>query len=89
MESAVCLVDRSVILPEDMPDYVRREAALAAGPVSAAGPPGPLRKAVEDAERSAILRALEFTGGNRRKAIELLQISPETFYRRLEEFGLN
>ena len=27
--------------------------------------------------------------GNRRKAIELLQISPETFYRRLEEYGLH
>jgi DNA-binding NtrC family response regulator len=35
------------------------------------------------------LTALAFTGGNRRKAIELLQVSPETFYRRLEDFGLH
>jgi DNA-binding NtrC family response regulator len=48
-----------------------------------------LRIAVEQAERSAILRALEHTGGNKRKAIELLQVSPETFYRRLEEYGLH
>ena len=61
----------------------------AAGDRAAAGPPGPLRKTVEEAERAAILHALEYTGGNRRKAIELLQISPETFYRRLEEFGLH
>jgi DNA-binding NtrC family response regulator len=43
---------------------------------------------VEEAERAAIVRALEFTAGNRRKAIDLLQVSPETFYKRLEEFGL-
>ena len=35
-----------------------------------------------------IERALRFTRGNRRKAIELLRVSPETFYRRLEEFGI-
>jgi len=87
VESAVCLVDRPVIEPDDLPEYVRREAARGA-PVVASGPPVPLRKTVEEAERAAILRALEFTGGNRRKAIELLQVSPETFYRRLEEFGL-
>jgi transcriptional regulator with GAF, ATPase, and Fis domain len=87
VESAVCLVDRPVIQPDDLPEYLRRETALGRGPMPA-GPPGPLRKAVEEAERAAIVRALEFTAGNRRKAIELLQVSPETFYRRLEEFGL-
>jgi len=44
---------------------------------------------VEEAEKAHILRALEFTKGNRRRAIELLQLSPETFYRRLEEYGLH
>jgi DNA-binding NtrC family response regulator len=88
VESAVCLVDRDVVLPADLPDYFRREPPPGA-PSSPGGPPGPLRKVVEEAERAAIVGALEFTGGNRRKAIELLQISPETFYRRLEEYGLH
>jgi DNA-binding NtrC family response regulator len=48
-----------------------------------------LRRVVEEAARSHILRALEYTKGNRRRAIELLQVSPETFYRRLEELGLH
>ena len=88
VESTVCLVDEDVVRPEHLPEYLGREAS--ASPVSAAGggTPGPMRKAVEEAERAAILRALTFTGGNRRKAIELLQVSPETFYKRLEEFGL-
>jgi transcriptional regulator with GAF, ATPase, and Fis domain len=89
VESAVCLVDRPVVTPEDLPEYMRRESAAVPAPPPPAGTPEPLRKTVEAAERAAIVRALEYTGGNRRRAIELLQISPETFYRRLEEFGLH
>jgi len=90
VERAVCLVDREVVMPDDRPEYLQREAATAPAPVAeAGGPPGPLRRVVEDAERAHILRALEHTKGNRRRAIELLQVSPETFYRRLEEFGLH
>jgi DNA-binding NtrC family response regulator len=90
VESALCLVDRPVVMPADLPEYIRRETAGGGTPSPApSGSPGPLRKTVEEAERAAILRALEYTKGNRRRAIELLQISPETFYRRLEEFGLH
>jgi len=39
-------------------------------------------------ERAHILRALEHTGGNKRRAMELLQIAPETFYRKLEQLGI-
>jgi transcriptional regulator with GAF, ATPase, and Fis domain len=90
VERTVCLVDRQVVQPEDLPEYVRREAAAA--PARGAVPgeaPRPLREVVEEVEREHILRALEFTKGNRRRATELLQVSPETFYRRLEEFGLH
>jgi DNA-binding NtrC family response regulator len=85
VERSVCLVDRDVIEAADLPEHVRSPAAAAGADPA----PGPLRIAVEQAERSAILRALEHTGGNKRKAIELLQVSPETFYRRLEEYGLH
>jgi DNA-binding NtrC family response regulator len=90
VERAVCLVDRDVVRPEDLPDYVRREAAAAPGRATTeSGAPRPLREVVEEVEREHILRALEFTKGNRRKATELLKVSPETFYKRLEEFGLH
>jgi DNA-binding NtrC family response regulator len=90
VERAVCLVDGDVIGPHDLPEYLRSAApAPAAAAPAAAGPPAPLRRIVEEAEKAHILRALEFTGGNRRRAIELLQLSPETFYRRLEEYGLH
>jgi DNA-binding NtrC family response regulator len=91
VERAVCLVDGEVIGREDLPEYLRPSPAAAspAAPSANAGPPGPLRRVVEEAEKAHILRALEFTKGNRRRAIELLQLSPETFYRRLEEYGLH
>ena len=88
VERAVCLVDAPVVLPGDLPEEIRRGASSPAVP-AAAGPPAPLRAVVEEAERAHILRALAHTRGNRRRAIELLQVSPETFYRRLEEFGLH
>jgi DNA-binding NtrC family response regulator len=98
VERAVCVVEHDVILPRDLPDYIHAGAA-APGPAapetptpvtSAAPAPSlpPLREIVEKAEREHILRALEAAGGNKRRAIEMLQISPETFYRRLEDFGL-
>jgi DNA-binding NtrC family response regulator len=86
VERAVCLVDSDLVGPADLPEYLRREAARE--PLPQVGEPAPLREVVEQAERRAIAHALEFTGGNRRRAIELLKVSPETFYRRLEEFGI-
>jgi transcriptional regulator with GAF, ATPase, and Fis domain len=91
VERAVCLVDGEVIGRDDLPEYLHPPASAPPPPALAAdaGPPAPLRRVVDEAERAHILRALEFTKGNRRRAIELLQVSPETLYRRLEEYGLH
>jgi transcriptional regulator with GAF, ATPase, and Fis domain len=88
VERAVCLVDGSVVGVEDLPEYLQAGASSAAVS-SPDGPPGPLKKAIEELERREIVRALEHTKGNKRRAMELLQLSPETFYRRLEDFGLH
>jgi transcriptional regulator with GAF, ATPase, and Fis domain len=87
VERAVFLVDRDEVAEADLPAEVRRSAG-APGTPGAEGPPGPMRGVVEAAERAHILRALEHTKGNRRRAIELLRMAPETFYRRLEEYGI-
>ena len=87
VERTICLVDRPMIEVEDLPEYLRGETASAIPP-SPDGPPEPMRDVIDQAERRHIERALRFTKGNRRKAIELLKVSPETFYRRLEEFGI-
>ena len=89
VERAVCLVDGSVVGVADLPEYLQARSGTAPAIGSDDGPPGPLKKAIEELERRHILRALEHTKGNKRRAMELLQLSPETFYRRLEEFGLH
>ncbi|MFQ5829589.1 MAG: helix-turn-helix domain-containing protein [Candidatus Methylomirabilia bacterium] len=47
-------------------------------------PPAMLR----DLERQAIARTLVATGGNKRKAAEVLGIGLKTLYRKIQEFGL-
>lgn len=44
--------------------------------------------AMDDMEKKHILRVLEQAGGNRRKAAELLGISPTTLYKRLRQYGI-
>jgi len=87
VERVVCLVDHDRIEPGDLPEDVRRASSRRSLAMSSE-PPRPLRQVVEEVERDHILRVLELAKGNRRRAIELLQISPETFYRRLEEYGV-
>ena len=89
VERAVCLVDRDEILPEDLPSYMAGTGPAPVAPAAPGEPPRPLKAVLQEVEKAHILRALEFTGGNRRKALELLQLSPETFYKRLVEFGLH
>jgi len=89
VERAVCLSDKAELGPEDLPAYLH-----ASGPTVAAAPspplstPASLRKVVEDAERAHILTTIAFTEGNRRRAAEVLGVSPDTFYRRLKDLGL-
>jgi Nif-specific regulatory protein len=89
VERTACLVDRDLLEADDLPGYLRGEGALAqdAEPAPDAAP-GPLREVLDEVERRHIGRALAFTKGNKRQAIELLRISADTFYKRLREFGL-
>jgi DNA-binding NtrC family response regulator len=72
------------------------------GPVSAADLPAAVRgeerradasdrvpgATLRDLERQAIARTLVATGGNKRKAAEILGIGLKTLYRKIQEFGL-
>jgi len=48
----------------------------------------PDRATLRELERQAIVRTLVATGGNRRKAAEILGIGLKTLYRKIQEFGL-
>ena len=90
VERAVCLTDHDEIRPEDLPtELLKHEPGPSLAATQATGPPGPLHDVVDAVEREHILRTLEFTKGNRRRAIELLKVSHDTFYKRLEEYGVH
>jgi len=85
IERAVCLSDGEEIGLAALPAYFLGEVREAAAPASEDWSLGGAR---DRAERAHILRALDSTGGHRRKAAEKLGISPDTFYRRLKDLGL-
>jgi len=93
VQSVICLSDGDVITPDDLPDLIRDHALLhassRASPRGNGGAPRPLKEVMDEHERMHIVRTLEYTRGNKRKAIEILEISPDTFYKRLEQFGLH
>jgi len=46
------------------------------------------KRTAADFEREAIRRALQESGGNRRRAAEILQIGERTLYRKLKQYGI-
>ena len=89
VEQVTYLVDRDEILPDDLPDFVRMRRPKKMARTASGGAPLALREVVEATEREHIQHVLDYTRGSRRKAIEILGISSDTFYKRLEEMGLH
>ncbi len=88
VERSLALVDREVIEVDDLPVEVRLGERRVAGGESATGALRSLREVVQEAEREHFRLVLAHTKGQRRKAIAILGIAPETFYKRLAEYGL-
>ena len=88
VERAVCLVDGPMVTPRDLEGMVAPDMLPATTLFSADSFPT-LKDVVDEVEKKHILRALELTEGNRKKAIELLQLSAEKFYKRLKQYGIN
>jgi two-component system, NtrC family, response regulator AtoC len=85
IERAVVLARGDVLDAESLTEPPAR-----AGPVDRTGTAatGPLRGIVADAERAAILRALEQAGGNRAAAAKLLDVSQRTLYYKMRTLNV-
>jgi transcriptional regulator with PAS, ATPase and Fis domain len=82
IQRAVVLSGSGLIGVEHLPDNVLRAAAPA--PAPAGGSVTPIR----EMERDMILRALEETGQDKRRAAQLLGISLKTLYNKLAKYGI-
>ena len=70
LERAINLTDSDTIYPSHLPADLRQKKST-----EAHGPIVPLKELVEDTEKQAIVKCLEYTGGNKLKASKILDIS--------------
>jgi transcriptional regulator with PAS, ATPase and Fis domain len=82
IQRAVVLSGTGLIGSEHLPDNVLRGVAPAAASSAASVTP------IREMERDLILRALEETGQDKRKAAQLLGISLKTLYNKLAKYGI-
>ena len=83
IQRAVVISSTGLIGAEHLPDNVLRPAA----PAAAAGGGGSVTP-IREMERDMILRALEETGQDKRRAAQLLGISLKTLYNKLAKYGI-
>jgi len=83
IERAVILDDDGVITPEDLPERVLQGGRGRGSLVI--DTPG---MTLDQLEREYILKVLHHTGGQKKRASEILGINPSTLYRKLLAYGL-
>lgn len=83
LERAINLTDSDTILPVHLPVYlIQNKKRILDGPIR------PLKDVIEDVEKEAIMRCLEYTKGNKLKTARLLDISRSSLYDRIERYGI-
>jgi two-component system response regulator HydG len=82
IESAVLFCQGNRILPENLPEHIRDSQSTH---FTCAIPP---HLTLEEIEREAIRQTLERTGGNVKRAAEILHINRPKLYRRMKKFHL-
>ncbi|WP_313345754.1 sigma 54-interacting transcriptional regulator [Sedimentibacter sp.] len=83
LERAINLADSDTILPVHLPVYLNHSSRI-----NIDGPVRPLKYLIEDTEKEAILRCLEYTEGNKLKTAELLDISRSSLYNKMERYRI-
>ncbi|MEW6542124.1 MAG: sigma-54 dependent transcriptional regulator [Nitrospirota bacterium] len=87
IERAVSLSHGPLIMPDDLPEAVRRAGAEPWSEAAGQGAGEPLAT-LDEMEKRHLLKALRETGGNKARAAKLLGIDRRTLYRMAERFGL-
>jgi len=90
IERTVALEPADIILPETLPDYMRSSEIQELGTSEVQVTPDGLdfEKAVENFERSIVLKAIEKADGVQKKAAEILKISPRSLRYLLQKYGI-
>lgn len=91
-ERAVLLTESDTVSVGDLPERLKPIAAPVAAELPGRGEKaatrGSLRDAVAEVEKKRVIDALAESGGNQKKASEILGISRGTLLTRLDTFGI-
>lgn len=99
IEHAVILCTKDEISLSDLPDSIIAVSefnltAVKKGPFTSdlnipePDPLVPFQESIDEYEKYILMKAIEYTGGNKTKAMEQLKLSRRTFYRKLNQYGL-
>ena len=83
IERAVILAEGNVIEASALPGKIHSAESSSFQPAT-----DPASGTLEDVERSYLLRVLEETGWQKKRASEILGIDPSTIYRKLQRYGI-
>lgn len=81
LERAVILSENSTILTKHI-EVHNTQAKVSSGDII------PLKEAIEQCEKDALKKALMYYNGDKKKAIEALQIGRTSFYEKIKRYGL-
>ncbi|MDR0354371.1 MAG: sigma-54 dependent transcriptional regulator [Deltaproteobacteria bacterium] len=87
MEYAVVMMSSDEVTIEDLPEFVAAGQSVSVGSSSRSASPSP-PSALKDVEREAVVNALEFTSGVKKKAAELLGITRKTLLDKIKLYKL-
>jgi DNA-binding NtrC family response regulator len=83
IERAYVLDENGIIAPQDLPEKIRDRNARR-GSLVIDSP----NLTLEQLEKEYILKVLNYTGWQKKKASEILGINPSTLYRKLQAYGI-
>jgi DNA-binding NtrC family response regulator len=83
IERAYVLDENGIIAPQDLPEKIRDRSARR-GSLVIDSP----NLTLEQLEKEYILKVLNYTGWQKKKASEILGINPSTLYRKLQAYGI-
>ena len=83
IEHALVLCDGAVVTPQHLPREIQSPALAPAGPM-----PAGAAQTLGDIEREAVIDALRRSGGNKKRAAEMLGIHRPTLYAKMKRFGV-
>lgn len=85
IEHAVVVTEDNIILPESLPDFLKRQVASKSDTESKAGLTG---KSLAEMEKQHIIQVLKENHGNISRAAEVLGINRVTLYRKMKEYDI-